>query len=692
VSSEKSTAGSTNPSDLERRDGASGITGWRIARVTGAFPSAASFWLERNDGSAKVQILVRQRDEGQCLLSTPFGDVSYRRISGVSDQEAAQLTRGFAKLMLRGGVPVTRYFPHLAGEATLADDGTRLRLAQIMEPAIPLLGDEHGGFGQGSELSTPTELIFDPPGIAEFLEPEITVDGPSLLGWVFRGVYLPSVARRQSADFTTYVLEFNRDDREQMARFRLRVDGQDAKTFGRSGRLSLEIMHDGDIDEVPADVSSLASWVAALLRLRSSKALEIRVAESLEEIRAISHPPRSETIETLVEEDAAGETTVVAKDSGPPPALNLALDPDCGQRCVFCSVKSYVTPTDAGELDLDDVRKQLQQARQLGVQEVRLNGIDPLQHSRVLDVLEAIRSMGFAKLAVYSPGRRLANPAFRKAFLERVPARVTVSIPLYGRTAETHDAVTGRAGSHREVLAAIEGLRAAGASEAVQISTVFTRQNVHEIVPMLRWLREIGLPEQVHAHLPYPMRPTTRDPYSESAMRETELLNQLTNDLQPLVGEEQAFVLSIVSAAFRHPCVQWQAERNTGLPVLGESFPEVVHPLAGTEYRSKNFVHAGGSADDPEAFAVAVVECPHVAECALAPVCPREHYSVYAELYGLAEYQPVRPAELYLATVPSPTEDEGPDRSDDHTPNRGGVWRTARAAWRSMQKAGSLPK
>lgn len=648
-----STGPSNGPTQLERRVGASGMSGWRIAQVTGAFPTAVCFWLERNDGSAKIQILVRQRGEGRCLQSTPLGDVSYRRVSGLSDKEAAQITRGFAKVLVRGGVPIARYFPHLAAEAALNDDGVRLRLAQIMQPAIPLLGDQHGGFGQLSNAPTPTALTFDPPGIAEFLAPEITVDGPPLLGWVFRGVYLPSVARRQSADFSAYVLEFSREDREQMARLTLRVDGDETKVFGRCGRLSLEIAHDGDIDAVPGDVSSLASWVAALLRLRSSKALEIRVPETLADVRSISYPSHPDPIETRIEDDPAGGATVVAEPIGPPPALNLALDPDCGQRCVFCSVKSYVTPTDAGSVDLDDVRKQLQHAQRLGVREVRLNGIDPLQHSRVLDVLDAIRSMGFPALAVYSTGRRLADAAFRREFLGRVPAQLKVSVPLYGLTEETHDAVTGSPGSHREVLEAIAGLRAEGSSDAVQISTIFLKQNVHEIVPMLLWLREAGLDRQVHAHLPYPMRPTTRDPYVDSAMRESELLARLLADLKPLAPQERSFALSVVTGAFRHPCVLWQAERSTGLPVLGGAFPEVAHPLAGTEYRSGKFVHASGTADEGQAFAVAVVECPHVADCALASVCAREHYSVYAERYGLGEYGPVRPAELYGATAPA---------------------------------------
>ncbi len=642
---------SNSPSELEPRDDSSGLAGWRVARVTGAMPSSASFWLERDDGSAKVQIMVRQRGEGACLESTPVGDVSYRRVSGLNEQEAAQLTRTFAKTLVRGGIPITRYFPHLSGEAELADDGARRRLAQVMQRAVPLLGDERGGMGSLAELQARTELIFDAPGIADFLLPEIEVDGATLLGWVFRGVYMPSTARRQSADFTAYVLEFSREDSEQTARLTLRIDDDGTKAFGRCGRLSLEIAHDGEIDEVPTQVASLASWVAALLRLRSSAELEIRVPKSMEEIRAISYPPRSDTIETTVETDAEGIATAVAEPIGPPPALNIALDPDCGQRCVFCSVKSYVTPKDAGDADLEEVRKQLQQAQRLGVREVRLNGIDPLQHSRVLEVLDAIRDMGFPELTVFSPARRLADAGFRAAFLQRTPSRLTISIPLYGRTADIHDTVTGTAGAHREVLQAIEGLRADGVEDSIRISTIITRQNVHEIVPMLRWLRDIGFGKRVGAHLPYPMRSTTRDPYSDSAVRETELVTRLLAELQPLAEEERAFLLPIVAAAFPHPCIRWHAEHDTGLPAFGAALSDRARPLTGTEYRSKDFIHASGTEDEGEAFSVAVVECPRATECALAPCCPREHYSVYAALYGLDEYQPVPPSALYQAQL-----------------------------------------
>jgi hypothetical protein len=55
-------------------------------------------------------------------------------------------------------------------------------------------------------------------------------------------------------------------------------------------------------------------------------------------------------------------------------------------------------------------------------------------------------------------------------------------------------------------------------------------------------------------------------------------------------------------------------------------------------------------------------------------VCPKEHYSVYAERYGLDEYAAVRPSELYAA---SPQSDSG----------RGGVWSIVKDAWRSKRSA-----
>jgi hypothetical protein len=71
--------------------------------------------------------------------------------------------------------------------------------------------------------------------------------------------------------------------------------------------------------------------------------------------------------------------------------------------------------------------------------------------------------------------------------------------------------------------------------------------------------------------------------------------------------------------------------------------------LPGTEYRAAaRFVHdSGGAATADDAFAVSTVPCPHAERCALAPMCPAEHYAVYQQRFGLDEYEPVSPRALY---------------------------------------------
>ena len=56
---------------------------------------------------------------------------------------------------------------------------------------------------------------------------------------------------------------------------------------------------------------------------------------------------------------------------------------------------------------------------------------------------------------------------------------------------------------------------------------------------------------------------------------------------------------------------------------------------------------SGGAAAADGAFAVGTVPCPHAERCALAPMCPAEHYAVYQQRFGLDEYEPVSPRALY---------------------------------------------
>lgn len=611
---------------------------WKIARIGGARPGGVAFQLERESDAASLEVIVGPKGS-EALVQTAVGAVSYRRYEGIGEAEAAETARRFGGLLETGAVPLPVLFPHLS-IAREPDAGERQRFAALAGTrlrALPAAGGEDGPERR--------PLHFDPPGIAEFLAPEVTPDGDPIAGHVLRAIYLTSMGRRSPLDFSNYVLEFASVATGELVRLRLTAGGQD-EGFGRAGDLlALGVLGapGAGLDGLGADVVSLASWVLALLRWKLGGAGEVFVPSRVEELRSVDFP-RGRSAQAGPA-PSAGPAAALLRI---PPVLNLAIDADCGQACVFCSVKSYVRPVDGGEAELENLRMQLRWGRGAGIEEVRLNGIDPLAFSRVLAVVDAVRAEGYPRLTVFSPCRRFADDAFRREFLRRAPRHVEISVPLYGLTAAVHDAATGAPGAHADVLRAIEGLLTALPATQVHLTTVVVRENLHELAALARFAHERGMAH--HVKMPYPMRQTARDPYADSVVRESVVVDAFLEQVAEWRDGKQASALGVLGS-FGHPCLHFRAEERTGLPVFGVNATAERQSLPGTEYRKTDaFVHdSGGEAAGEEAFVVSTVRCPHEARCALAPACPGEHYAVYAQLFGLDEFEPVSPMDLYLA-------------------------------------------
>lgn len=614
---------------------------WRVAHVAGGLRGTLHLKLTRDDG-AWVRCIVGSRGE-QGLLQTRAGSVYYKDFEGCSDAEAADATRALGAALESGALPLSTLFPHLAMHATPTAEDRKL-LGDSLRAQRKLLPSGTDDDADPLPEARPS-LYFDPPGVAEFLAPEVTVGGAPVAGCSLRAIYLPPVGRRQNVDFGSLVLEFERG--VETHRLRLSVGGREG--FGRVGTaLSLDLMGvTGELDGMSLGATSLASWLLTLLRLKGADALEVTVPTRAEELRALNHPADRPPPTTAW----SGASAPGATQRAVPPALNLAIDSDCHQACAFCSVKSYVKPSDGGADELANIRFQLRSAREQGVEEVRLNGIDPLTFSRVLDVVSAVREHGFRRLTVYSSCRRLADDAFRAEFLRRAPTELTITVPLYGVTAATHDRVTGAPGSYLEARRAFDALlEVSRANPRVRLhaSTVVVTHNVGELSALAAFVR--GLDLDLHPHVPYPMRQTTRDPYAESAVREGEIVRTFLDDLGRFVRtDDKRWAMNLLGLAVQHPCLLVREEQKRKLPVFGSGDGDRRPMLPGTEYRAaERFVHdSGGAATADDAFAVTTVPCPHVDRCALAPLCPGEHYAVYQQLFGLDEFQPVSPRELY---------------------------------------------
>ena len=175
---------------------------WTVTGVTGLLAGGVSVWLERSRDGATLQVVVAARGS-RALVETPLGSVLYHKHTGLTDREAGDTTRAFAALLERGDFRLGALFPHLMlGQRP--DEAAKARVLQLAGAQLKALP----GPGGASLPEARRELHFDPPGVAEFLAPELVVEGPALAGYSLRAIYLPAVGKRAGQDFRHYVLEF----------------------------------------------------------------------------------------------------------------------------------------------------------------------------------------------------------------------------------------------------------------------------------------------------------------------------------------------------------------------------------------------------------------------------------------------------------------------------------------------------
>lgn len=462
-------------------------------------------------------------------------------------------------------------------------------------------------------------LVLDPPGVAELLAPELTLDGSPIAGHrlVALRSFLPT--GHAASPFGRVLLEFSPEDARETVELLLAPASPEQSCFGSHSGLGLSLPDLGLAATAGAKTRAacLASHLLALLASKLAPHARVVVPTRAEEVRLLD----------------------AATASPSPEVLNLNLDAECGQQCSFCPIKSFVSAHDGGAAELQSIELQLREARARAQVRARLNGIDPLRFSRVLELASAIRAAGFERLEVMGPGRRFADEAFRREFLLRAPEHTEVVVPLYGVTPEVHELVTGAPGSHAEVLLAIDGLLADLGPQRLGLATVITRQNVDELAALARFARERELP--LWPQLPYPLRQTRRGAYADSALRESEIVARVLRSLDGATPEDRDLCLHALATAIRHPCVLWRAQRATGIEAFEASRGMPRRALAGVALSDEHNPRKGGAVRGLSTLHVVSVGCTEAPRCALAPACPAEHYAAYVDRFGEEEFEAV---------------------------------------------------
>ena len=156
----------------------------------------------------------------------------------------------------------------------------------------------------------------------------------------------------------------------------------------------------------------------------------------------------------------------------------------CNNNCRHCWLK--VEPESQKgqkELSLEEIKKIVDDAREMGCRKWHFSGGEPMLRSDFADIIEYVNSRSIS-CSVNTNGT-LITPE-----IARLVKTGTNLIALYGATAEVHDHITRNPGSFDATMRGFACMKEAGANITVQIIPM--RDNYHQFDDMVRLAESLG--------------------------------------------------------------------------------------------------------------------------------------------------------------------------------------------------------
>lgn len=165
------------------------------------------------------------------------------------------------------------------------------------------------------------------------------------------------------------------------------------------------------------------------------------------------------------------------------PILILYPHSRCNCRCVMCDIWRA---KDRTEITASDVRSWVDEWRGLGVRRLVLSGGEPLMHSHLWELCEAVRGAGIG-ITILSTGLLLGRHA---ADVVRYCDDVVVSLDGPG---DVHDAIRNIPGAFGKLAAGAGAVKAADAGVRVSGRCTVQRQNFRHLRATVAAAHEAGL-------------------------------------------------------------------------------------------------------------------------------------------------------------------------------------------------------
>ena len=168
-------------------------------------------------------------------------------------------------------------------------------------------------------------------------------------------------------------------------------------------------------------------------------------------------------------------------------SVTLELTYRCNEHCTHCYLDDDKEQTTEGELSGSEWKRIIDECAKLGCMNVLVTGGEPTLHREFLDICEYVVSKGML-LDVYTNGLFISDEIFDALLKLKLNS---VSVSLYGGSAEFHDSITKVSGSYDRTLMTALKFRSAG--KDMFIKTVLFRNHIDEYFKLKRIASRYGM-------------------------------------------------------------------------------------------------------------------------------------------------------------------------------------------------------
>jgi MoaA/NifB/PqqE/SkfB family radical SAM enzyme len=171
-----------------------------------------------------------------------------------------------------------------------------------------------------------------------------------------------------------------------------------------------------------------------------------------------------------------------ARNASKPKYADIKVGYNCNNNCLFCTAewKKELGARDTQTL-LDEVERVVSQD---GVERIVYSGGEPTFREDLVEIMRHAQKLGVPQQEIQSNGRRLGNRDYLDTLHDAGLNSCFISI--HGVDALTHDALTQRPGSFRQVCAGLTNIDRLGLLFAT--NTVACRQNYRSLGSVVRFI------------------------------------------------------------------------------------------------------------------------------------------------------------------------------------------------------------